>query len=183
MGSCLAELSAILSHQGFTIPGAGNFVAEHSFVCDEYPVGRGRPDAADLKKADEFGRRIVGAIASGVKDITVVYRDNLYIRSYVSGSTEAPGFNGLGEGLRTAIHVSDHDDEECTKCDLCVEACPTGAIAPVTYMIEDESCIRCFACTSVCPTTAKEKVVNPPPHLAAWFTHRSGERSEPLLFM
>ena len=42
--------------------------------------------------------------------------------------------------------------------------------------------IRCFACTSVCTSGAKQKVVQPLEQLASWFTHRSTERGEPLLF-
>ena len=66
MGTCLAELCALLRKQGFTIPAAGNFIAQHSFVCDEFPVGRGRPDELDLEIASEFG----ADVAQRVKDAT-----------------------------------------------------------------------------------------------------------------
>jgi ferredoxin len=182
MGTCLVELCAILKQQGFTIPAAGNFIAQHSFACDDFPLAPGRPDQDDLRKATEFGRQVAGKIAHNPEDITCVYGRYFYIRMYVSGSTEATGFVSLGEHHRPTIRVSEHNADLCIDCGQCVEVCPTGSIDLESYLIEDETCIRCFACTSVCPTEAKTKIVQPVEHLATWFKHRSAERGEPLLF-
>jgi ferredoxin len=182
MGTCLAELCAILKRQGFTIPAAGNFVAQHSFACEGFPIASGRPDQDDLRKAAEFGRRVAGMIAQDAEDITCVYGRFLYIRMYVSGSTEATGFVSMPERHRPTIRVSEHDPQLCDDCGSCLAVCPTGSIDPESYRIEDETCIRCFACTAVCSPGAKQKVVQPLEQLATWFTHRSTERGEPLLF-
>jgi ferredoxin/flavodoxin len=182
MGTCLAGLCAVLKRQRFTIPAAGNFVAQHSFVCAGFPIVEGRPDQDDLRQAAEFGRRVAGRIAEGAEDITCVYGRFLYIRMYVSGSTEATGFVSMGERHRATIRVSEHNADLCDDCGNCVEVCPTGSIDPQSYFVEDETCIRCFACTAVCLPGAKQKVVQPLEQLATWFTHRSTERGEPLLF-
>ena len=183
MGTCLAELCGILKRQGFTIPAAGNFIAQHSFACEDFPIGIGRPDKEDLRKATEFGRRVVDKIAKDPEDITCQYGGKTYIRMYVSGSLEAKGLASLPERFRQLIRVNDHFDELCPDCNLCVEVCPTGSIDPASYRIEDETCIRCFACTDVCDSGVKEKVVHPKEHLASWFRHRALERGEPLLFI
>jgi ferredoxin len=182
MGTCLAELCAVLKRQGFTIPAAGNFVAQHSFACEDFRIAEGRPDQDDLRQAAEFGRRVAGRIAEGAEDITCVYGRFLYIRMYVSGSTEATGFVSMPERHRPTIRVSEHNADLCDDCGNCVEVCPTGSIDPQSYFVEDETCIRCFACTAVCLSEAKQKVVQPLEQLATWFTHRSTERGEPLLF-
>jgi ferredoxin len=182
MGTCLAELCAVLRQQGFTIPAAGNFIAEHSFACADFPIAQGRPDQDDLRQAAEFGRRVVNKIAHEPEDITCVYGRYLYIRMYVSGSTEPTGFVSMPERHRPTVRVSEHDADLCDDCGNCVELCPTGSIDPESYLVEDETCIRCFACTSVCASGAKQKVVQPLEQLAAWFRHRSTERGEPLLF-
>jgi len=182
MGTCLAELCAILKRQGFTIPAAGNFVAQHSFACEDFSLATGRPDQEDLRQAEEFGRRVAGKIAQDPEDITCVYGRSLYIRMYVSGSTEPTGFASMGERHRATIRVSEHNAQLCDDCGRCVDVCPAGCIDPASYLIEDETCIRCFACTAVCAPGAKTKVVQPVPPLAAWFRHRSTERGEPLLF-
>jgi ferredoxin len=182
MGTCLAELCAVLKRQGFTIPAAGNFVAQHSFACADFPIAEGRPDQDDLRQAAEFGRRVAGRIAEGAEDITCVYGRFLYIRMYVAGSTEATGFVSMPERHRPTIRVSEHDPQLCDDCGSCVEVCPTDSIDPESYLIEDETCVRCFACTSVCTSGAKTKIVQPVEQLATWFTRRSTERGEPLLF-
>ncbi|MGC9334602.1 MAG: 4Fe-4S binding protein [Anaerolineae bacterium] len=182
MGTCLAELCAILKRQGFTIPAAGNFIAQHSFASEDFPIAEGRPDEDDLRQAVEFGRRVADKIAQDPEDITSVYRGYLNIRMYVSGSTEATGFVSMGAHHRATIRVSEHNAKLCDDCGACVGVCPTGAIDPESYLIEEETCIRCFACTSVCAPGAKTKIVQPVEELALWFTHRSTERGEPLLF-
>ena len=183
MGTCLTELCGILKRQGFTIPAAGNFIAQHSFASEDFSIGIGRPDVEDLRKATEFGRRVVDKIAKDPEDITCQYGGKTYIRMYVSGSLEAKGLASLPERFRQLIRVNDHIDELCPDCRLCVEVCPTGSIDPASYRIEDETCIRCFACTDVCDSGVKEKVVHPKEHLASWFRHRATERGEPLLFI
>ena len=97
MGTCLAELCVILKRQGFTVPAAGNFIAQHSFACEDFPIAKGRPDQDDLRQAAEFGHQVAGKIAEGAEDITCVYGRFLYIRMYVSGSTEATGFGSIPE--------------------------------------------------------------------------------------
>jgi ferredoxin len=183
MGTCLPELCGILKQQGFTIPAAGNFIAQHSFTCEDFPIGKDRPDDEDLHKATEFGRRVIEKITKDPQDITCQYGGNTYIRMYTSGSIEAKGFASFPEGHRLFIRVNDQFDELCPDCSLCVEVCPTGSIDPETYRIDDETCIRCFACTDICDSGVKEKVVQPKEHLASWFRHRAIERGEPLLFL
>jgi len=182
MGTCLADLCGLLKKQGFTIPAAGNFIAQHSFACEDFPIGKGRPDEGDLDKARDFGQHVVDKIAKDPEDITSLYRGNLYIRMYVTGSLEAEGLTSLRERHSPFIRVSEHNDELCQECGSCVEVCPTGAIDARSYRINDDLCIRCFACTNVCPNGVKEKVVRPNEELSAWFRHRAKERGEPLLF-
>lgn len=182
MGSCLAELAAILKQSGTTIPAAGNFVAQHSFVVGRFTMGKDRPDKEDMELAGEFGSKAADRIRNGADDITCVYRGNLYIRAYTSGSVEAEGFTNFGQEFRERIKVSEHDAELCNECGDCVDACPVGVIAPTSFLAEDVDCIRCFACVDVCPTGAKKRSVKPAPALVEWFEHRSKERSEPRLF-
>jgi ferredoxin len=145
MGTCLAELCAILKRQGFIIPAAGNFIEQHSFGCEEFPIAEGRPDQDDLRQAAEFGRRVAGRIAQDAGDITCAYGGSLYIRMYVSGSTEATGFVSFPERHQSTIRVSEHSNQLCDDCGSCVKVCQTGSIDPESYLVEDETCIRCFA--------------------------------------
>lgn len=64
-----------------------------------------------------------------------------------------------------AIHVENNiakiDYDKCTQCMVCVEKCPTKAIAgdltkKVKAIIMEEACIGCTLCTKVCPVDAIE---------------------------
>jgi Fe-S-cluster-containing hydrogenase component 2 len=55
------------------------------------------------------------------------------------------------------------DEDRCTGCGLCMEACPTGAIsvAQGVARIEQALCRECEACVSACPTGAISAVREP----------------------
>lgn len=47
--------------------------------------------------------------------------------------------------------------EKCSKCKICVEHCPTGAMQMADYpWIAEPKCIRCFCCHELCPENAWE---------------------------
>ena len=48
------------------------------------------------------------------------------------------------------------NQELCTGCGMCVEACPSNAISLIagTALIDQEKCSSCQICTQVCPTGA-----------------------------
>ncbi len=62
----LIELYDQCREQGFRPAAAGAFLAEHSFSIPERPLSKGRPDAADLEKAEAFGQQIGTAALKSV---------------------------------------------------------------------------------------------------------------------
>lgn len=55
------------------------------------------------------------------------------------------------------------DEDRCTGCGLCMEACPTGAISVTDGVarIEQTLCRECEVCLSTCPTGAISAVREP----------------------
>jgi len=182
MRTCLADLAGVLKTQGFMIPAAGNFVGEHSFATEDLPLGSGRPDERDLRKAVNFGKKIASKMQINPTDITSLRGGMVWIRQYLTGSVEAQGSSFL-ERYSQIIRVSEQDRNHCENCQKCVESCPTGAIDAKTLQISDRACIRCFACTYVCPSGTKQKVVEPDPELWAWFLKQGSVRAEPQIFL
>jgi ferredoxin len=166
----LVELRDLAQELGYTPIAGGAFIGEHSFSTPDVPVASGRPDAADLEKAAEFGRRI-GETARRLTGLDLV------------SSLEVPGDSPYREwkGLNIAPET---DASLCTRCGTCVLLCPTAAICSAVGMPTDPvACIACCACVKSCPTGARvmrderirEKVV--------WLNEKCAERKEPQTFV
>jgi ferredoxin len=141
--NALLELKDIVTSRG-CIPVAGAaYIGEHSFSSSEVPVALGRPDEADIRHAEELGRKI---------------RDKLQSASSISQASDlqVPGtrpYGGITEIWDVDfIAVSDR----CIQCGLCAEACPVGAVdSQDSAMIDQQKCITCCACIKSCPEDAR----------------------------
>ena len=54
----LTELQAFATGCGFKVVAGAAFIGEHSYSSSRYPIAAGRPDAADLKEAEDFGWKV-----------------------------------------------------------------------------------------------------------------------------
>ena len=161
----LRELGDIVSEVGFKPIAAGAFICEHSWSVPEKPTAHGRPDFEDLAKAEEFGKKIREKYASV---------DNIESLSSVT----TPGTNPYMLSMRGNLSWYDFgelstpytNEEQCKKCEKCVDVCPTAAIRiknvvsnpspKIGYNVllvstDDNSCIWCCACVRNCPTGAR----------------------------
>jgi ferredoxin len=172
----LLELSDITLGLGFKPVAGGAFLAEHSFSSAEVPIARGRPDEADKSKAIRFGEMIKAKLlrVSDLKDIpSMAFPGNRPYRSFTpsGGRPQQPS-------------SPETIEDKCTKCGMCVGACPTGAITlGSTLETKKEACIRCHACIRVCPVEAR--VMRDP-----WFVAHTKvlhdtlvKRNEPEVFL
>ena len=142
--------------------GAAGFIGEHSFSSDETPIALNRPDAADLRKAETFGRCVAGA--TEVLDLSTIPGNRPY--------KDLPVLPGA---------AADSSAETCSRCGQCVEVCPTGAVCmeeavPVT---DPESCIWCEACVRACPGPARSVTLPKVQEIAVRLHGMCAERREP----
>ena len=130
----LLEMSDILSARGFQVAAAGAFIGEHSL---SKKVGGGRPDAGDLKAAENFGKAAAEKIANN---------------SF--GNFEIKGKRPYRE-RPAAAPCAPKTDENCAECMICAQNCPAGVISFENPREISEGCLRCCACVKGCPSGSK----------------------------
>ncbi len=165
-GDALLELCDLCRLQGFRLVGAAAFIGEHSFSSGELPIAPGRPDAADLKTAEEIGRRLAGC------------RETLDLE-------RLPGQRPGRDAMTMPGAAAASDPEICSHCGACIAACPAGAVSfgagrvPQTDAAE---CIWCMACVRSCPDRARSVASPEIQKFAASLSRTCKERREPEWF-
>ena len=140
----LLELRDLALECGFVPVAAGAFVGEHSFSAPDTPIAVGRPDADDLRRAQEFGRIAAGklAVLPGLAAMDPLrVPGNLPYKDVTLAGGVAP----------------ETREAECGHCGQCVTACPVGAVRLTDGVVVTDKalCIRCCACVKGCPTGAR----------------------------
>lgn len=126
----LLETTDLLSESGFIPIAAGAFIARHVFVPE---VAADRPDENDFAQVRKLAQDFSNKAKTGIQE-----------------SIRVPGNRPYKEGIKTvfAPTVSMND---CRRCGVCVNACPTGAIDKTSPDIVDISlCINCMRCVECC---------------------------------
>lgn len=127
----MLELNDTLIEAGFCPVAAIAAVAEHSIMRQ---FGAGRPDEEDRRELVDFTDKIKRGIQNG----------SLTETPHVPGNRPYRSFDG--------VPMKPRSGKNCTKCGLCAEKCPVGAIPTDMPMSTDHSkCITCMRCIAVCP--------------------------------
>ena len=140
----LAELTAILTANGFAVVAGGAFVCRHAF-SDE--LAGLRPGILDMRQAAQLGEKAAEkAAADQLAPITV------------PGDAEAPYYVPKGTDGQPAKFLKAKpltNLAKCTNCGACARVCPTGAIDPENIAQVPGVCIKCQACVRKCTKNAK----------------------------
>lgn len=142
----LIELRDIMETDGFHTVAGGAFSCEHSFSTI---LGKGRPDAKDLREAKAFAKAAADKIRSGkIPYGAIPVKGETPIRPYYTPRDR----NGNAIDIRK---VKPKTNDKCTKCGLCVSLCPLGSISSEDPSQIPGICMKCCACVKKCPVGAK----------------------------
>jgi ferredoxin len=167
----LLELRDLALGLGFSPIAAGAFIGEHSYSNHATPIAVGRPDAEDLIKTKEFGKKI----HEKVRKICALDEISLL---------RVPG-NFPYKELQMLSNITPVTQEtDCTKCEECVAVCPTAAITVGDTVVTDRGlCIRCCACVKFCPNGARVMLDQRIKQVAEKLSATCRERKEPEMYM
>ena len=150
----LIELRDILEDHGFHTIAAAACSCEHSFSAK---LGAGRPDDADLAEIQEFSYRIVSKLVEienqHTAPSTPVEVPGIPAEQNHGGYYQPRDRHGVFIDIRKVKPLTDM--EKCSRCGICAEVCPMGAIDPADVSKVPGICIKCGACEKKCPVHAK----------------------------
>ena len=166
----LLELKSLAEELGFKPVAGGAFIGEHSLSNNDMPIAKGRPDLTDLEKAQEFGKKIIDLLY-GIDSVNEL------------SPLKLPGNFPYKERRESSKIAPFTDETLCTKCEICVTACPTRSITiNDTVQNNPDTCIRCCACIKFCPPQARYFNDPETKRIAEWLYTNYNEQKEPELF-
>ncbi len=167
----LKELKEVGVDRGFVPIACGAFIGEHSFSSSGTLIASGRPDSADLWRAELFGKNIQNKIRN-------INHINEISEIVVPGNT--PYKERIVLPPMEFVAISD----VCTQCGTCVQTCPMGALhLDSTVTVDPEKCIYCCACIKTCPHNAREIKDGTIKNIALVLAQTCQARKEPDLFL
>lgn len=132
----LLELDNTLTAAGFCCIAAIAAIAEHSIM---HQFGAGRPDSEDAGELISYAKKVRQNLETGNLPNALIVPGNKPYRKY------------------DGVPMKPKAGKACTKCGLCAEKCPAGAIPADNPVITDnEKCISCMRCITVCPNKARK---------------------------
>jgi NAD-dependent dihydropyrimidine dehydrogenase PreA subunit/flavodoxin len=148
-------IAGLLRRRGLAVLGA------HMMACpDNWPIGRrldrflydhvSFPRKKSIKKTQAFAHEMVGK--------AYLYRDGIEIKQAPHFLWPTPtlpmGFFAVRGVLARSFGKRTVDAEACTRCGICMETCPVGAVRLPDLPVFEDTCIGCWACFNNCPTHA-----------------------------
>ncbi len=157
----LVQLDEFVRERGFRPIAGAALVGEHSYSNAQYPIAVGRPDATDLASAEEFGKQIANKLKNTDKETwDIDIANNMPCLETPEASLQAfrhfvQEYTRRQQENPIKVYPS-ASKELCTHCGVCLELCPTQAIAIGSEEVTDATrCIRCCACVKGCPSGAR----------------------------
>lgn len=153
----LAELRDLSTGAGFVPFAAVAAIAEHSI---DRSFAAGRPDNADAAELKDFSLKILCAFANS---------------SFLQIPGNFPYKEFKGSAAKPVV------SDLCTKCGLCTDMCPVGAI--VDGKTNLDRCISCMRCIALCPVGARKLQPDVEKTVHGFLSQTASERRNNELFL
>jgi ferredoxin len=164
----LIELRDMAVEIGFRPIAGAAFIGEHSYDTPETPIATGRPDMADLEKAEAFGRKVKTKLDK------IIEIPELMV----------PGNKPYKERRKRRPRSPETDFGTCILCGMCGRVCPTGVVRVSDSVETDkENCISCTSCVKNCPTQSRHWNHERINQTAVWLHTNYSRRKEPETFL
>ncbi|MFH1983711.1 MAG: EFR1 family ferrodoxin [Pseudomonadota bacterium] len=147
-GVALWQMATALQAKGFQIAGAAKVAAVHAMMWQsDRPEGDGHPDADDLLQVRELADRLMTQFSTG-QPVPIP----LKILDYQTAERAVEFKAKIAQPWM--IVPKTVDENACTECGTCAEACPTDAITLSPKPEFGGACFDCFNCIRLCPEDA-----------------------------
>ena len=158
-GDALAEMKKLCEKRGFVVTAASEMIAPHSLAPN---YGKGRPDAQDLQKLQEF-----------LNEVT-----SRKVFSPVSVPGNAKRRVSISAPVRPISIIG------CVGCGMCYENCPAKAISEKHLTHTNYfKCIGCMRCVQVCTSGARRMPAAEKLAVKAALYRSSSKRKEPAFYL
>jgi ferredoxin len=151
-GIALWEMGKALIEKGYKIAGAAKVGAVHSMLWhSETPVCQGHPDSNDDQVIATLSTKVYNDLKDGnIRPLQVEALD--YQPKERGSEMKKTSIKNVME----ILPQRNLDEENCTQCGICEEACPAAAIRLEPYPEFGDDCFGCFNCVRLCPENAIE---------------------------
>ena len=156
----LLETKDALETNGFRVIAAAAFIAEHSISRS---IANHRPDAEDEALCRQFAM-------------------DLMAKTDDAAPVPVPGSSPYKELKPSAFHPA--TSESCTKCAVCAQQCPLGAI-PLDdpSQTNNDLCINCMRCVQVCPQQCRALPDSFLAMITQMLNQNAAEYKKPVVFL
>lgn len=156
IGNTFFRMSEALKNKGLVVIGTFDTYASSSIQFYPTPMHtEGHPDEIEFKQAYQFGKEICG-ISERIRqgELNLIPEFEIISDTWWARESERLTL----EVLRKISPEFKINTDKCTRCLICQESCPVGAIDVEVEPpeIQKEGCIFCWACEKLCPVGAIE---------------------------
>jgi len=156
-GLALHDMAKDLAAKNLGLLGGIKVVAVHSLAWQsDSPIGKGRPDQEDAAKIREFVCIVLKK--AGEPESNPLSPDVL---NYQGETVQQAAGQASLQSLKNMFPPIELDNDACTQCGVCEEACPTANITLSPFPEFSDRCVLCFNCIRLCEPEALSNQVLP----------------------